>query len=107
MSVASSRFHRPYVHFTYIDMRGALTLAHKNCVVGNAQVQSARARLSRPLNYAYENARLLFEGDSYFFELAKSAATIRAATIRGAATIQVHTVNICTNSSYSVLVNTG
>ena len=35
------------------------------------------------------NAWLLFEGGSYFFELAKSAATIR-----GVATIQVNVVTL-------------
>ena len=65
MGVASSPFHRPYVHFTYIDIRGALTLAHKTRVLRNGQVLCTRARLSRPLNYAYDFAatirgRLLF-----------------------------------------------
>ena len=66
MGVVSSRFHRPYVHLTYIDILlnshvGSLELR----VVGNVRVECARVRLSRPLNYGYECAatirgRLLF-----------------------------------------------
>ena len=72
MGVASSRFHRPYVHFTYniIDIRGALTLAQLH-VVGVRSRSFVTPLITRI------NARLLFEGGSYFFELTKSASTIR------------------------------
>ena len=91
-------------------MRGALTLAHKNFVWWEMPKYSALALVCHAHLITRMNARLLFEGGSYFFEIAKSAATIRgrllflwdrekrgyysrAATIRGAATIQVNTVS--------------
>ena len=44
MRVASSRFHRPYVHFTHIDMRGALTLAHNITSCGGKYAVTVRSR---------------------------------------------------------------
>ena len=41
-------------------------------------VQCTRGRLSRPLNYAYDCAAIIYYSRAvHFFELAKSAATIR------------------------------
>ena len=83
MGVASSRFHWPYVHFTYIDMRGALTLAHKNFVWWEMRKYSVLALVCHAHLITRMNARLLFEDGSYFFELAKSAATIRGRLLFG------------------------
>ena len=60
------------MHFTYniIDIRGALKLAQLR-VVGVRSRSFVTPLITRM------NARLLFEGGSYFLELAKSAATIR------------------------------
>ena len=67
MGVVSSGFHRPYVHFTYIDIRRALTLAHNNISCGEGTVRSrsfvtpnSRAALSLR-NARHCSRRLLFK----------------------------------------------
>ena len=73
------------MHFTSIDIRGALTLAYNKFVCREMRGYSAFALVCHAHLITHMNARLLFEGGSYiFFELAKRAATkySRAATIQ-------------------------
>ena len=83
MGVASSRFHLPYVHFTYIDIHGALRLAHNITLCGGKCAGCALAHICDAHLIARMNARLLFEGGYYFFEHAKRAATIRGGLLFG------------------------